>query len=313
MALFAAACVAVDAAGQGEHQPSDFSVSASYVAISEAGFDGAHSGRSASVRETQLAVVFPMVNGRNSVLTAGIDYQYSRFEYDGIAGRDRDLHRLLLPLRWHYRGRGWITNAEVAAGLSTSSNVFNTFWKDATSDDTILTASIETTFPRRTEGPRWLLGVSYDRTFGESRLYPSFGTIFSPSAPMSIRLAFPDSAVRYATSERQHWTLRLFPSGHKWHVVSDELGTNFDYRAEAMRVEGTWRKKTRASIWVEVTLGYEFERRHRWTDDTGQVIDANLGSNSLVQIRFRKGEAVDQVSRLLNSHSTRQRAGNNAE
>jgi len=105
------------------------------------------------------------------------------------------------------------------------------------------------------------------------------------------RVVFPDPSVRFAASERQTWTMRLYPAGFEWHVLDDDLVTEFDYRVEGWRAEAWWSLRAWRSVFVDVSLAYEFDRRHEFTDRAGMRIERDVEDAVLftVGLRWRDG------------------------
>ena len=81
----------------------------------------------------------------------------------------------------------------------------------------------------------------------------------------------------------------LFPAGFSWHVVSDTLNDDFDYEMEAIRLQGNWSYRFVDSFAIDLSLGYEFDRRHRFVDDTGRFINASVENQLLAGIGLRWG------------------------
>ncbi len=222
-------------------------------------------------------------------LSAGLDYQYTRYEFDGITGRDRDLHRLQVPFDFSVAVADWQLAGYVAPGVSTSSNVFKDLFDRGSSDDLLVSARVEGR--RVIDGRNWFLGLAYDRLFGEPTLYPVLGAEFSPTAKLNLRLAFPDPAFRYQLSERLALHGRLFPAGHEWHVVSDDFSSDFNYEVEAYRAQASLSYRALGRLHVDLSLGYEFGREHRFVDDVGFSIDSAVDSHWLLSLGFRLAPA----------------------
>ena len=254
------------------------------VALSEPG------GAEVATREWSLAGCFLSGGGSGYRFDLGMDYVYTRHEYDGVAGRDRDLHRLQFPLALRRQGRGWRVDALLAPGVATSSNVFKDLGSRGTEADFLLTGRVELRLGR---GPRsaWLLGVSHDRSLGETRTLPVAGLEYRPSVALGLWLAWPDPALEMALSPRQSLVLDAFPAGQRWHVVSDELGEAFDYRLEGWRVRATWSYRLAGGVVLDLGLAREFGREHGFTDDTGRRIDAGADAGYRVMLGIRIGAA----------------------
>ncbi len=254
-----------------------------------ADFSGAPPGASVSTKESQVFAGLHRFDAGAGTLDLGLDYQYTRYVYDGIDGRNRDLHRFQFPLRYRNSHGGWEIDGSVAPGISTSSNVLKEFFDAISSDDLFATARIEAR--RGGASRRWVIGIAYDRRFGAPRAYPIAGIELSPGDALDLRLAFPDSAFRYRWSDRQSLSGRLFPAGHQWHVMTDDFSAEFDYRVEGFRAQLGWSVRLWKAITLDVSGGYEFGRRHHLTDDLGVRIESAVEDQWLFLLGLRAGPA----------------------
>jgi hypothetical protein len=254
-----------------------------------ADFAGAPSAASVRTKENQVYAGLYRFEAGNGTFDFGLDYQYTRYVYDGIDGRNRDLHRFEFPLRYRGAVSAWRIDGSIAPGLSTSSNVLKEFFDRISRDDLLVTARVEGR--REWRSGNWVIGASYDRAFGRPLLYPIAGIEFSPNEALDVRLAFPDSGFEYRTSARQSLSGRLFPAGHQWHVMTDDFDAEFDYRVEGIRAQVGWSIR----LWKQVTLdlggGYEFGRKHFLTDDLGVRIESDVDDQWLFLFGVRAGAA----------------------
>jgi hypothetical protein len=299
--LFAAIIMAVLATAQAgcasTSQPADLSVEEGrppFLALSitrQPPADFASSPAPASVRtkENQVFAGFHRFNAGNGTLDLGLDYQYTRYVYDGIDGRNRDLHRFQFPLRYQGGLGRWKIDGNIAPSISTSSNVLKEFFDQVSSDDLFATARLE---GRRESGSRdWVLGLAYDRRFGRPLVYPIAGVELSPSDALDVRLAFPDPGFRYRWSNRQSISGRLFPSGHQWHVMTDDFSSEFDYRVEGIRAQLGWSIRLWKQVTLDISGGYEFGRKHYLTDDLGVRVESDVDDQWLLLLGLRTGPA----------------------
>ena len=254
-----------------------------------ADFSGAPAGASVSTKENQVFAGFRRFDAGEGTLDLGLDYQYTRYVYEGIDGRNRDLHRFQFPLTYRNTHAGWEIGGSVAPGISTSSNVLKEFFDAISRDDLFATARFEAR--RGGTSRNWVLGVAYDRRFGKPRAYPIAGIEFSPGDALDLRLAFPDSAFQYRWSDRQSVSGRLFPAGHQWHVMTDDFGAEFDYRVEGFRAQLGWSIRVWKAISLDISGGYEFARRHYLTDDRGVRIESAVEDQWLLLFGLRAGPA----------------------
>jgi len=245
-------------------------------------------GAEVATRESTLSACFLSLVGSRSGLDLGMDYAYVRHEYDGVTGRDRDLHRLQLPLTLRRQGEGWRVDALLAPGVATSSNVFKDLGSRAAGEDFLLTGRVEL---RLRWGPRsaWLLGAAHDRSLGESRTLPVIGLEYRPSAALGLRLAWPDPSLQLAVSERWSVVVDVFPAGQRWHVVSDDFGDTFDYRMEGWRARGTWSYRLTDGLAIDVGVAREFGREHGFVDDTGRAVDTAVDAGWVFTLGIRLG------------------------
>ena len=245
----------------------------------------------ASVR-TKENQVYAGLYGRalgNGTLDVEFDYQYTRYVYDGIDGRNRDLHRFQFPVRYRGTAGDWTIDTSIAPGISTSSNVLKEFFDAISSDDLFATARIEGR--RGSSSQSWVAGIAYDRSFGEPRVYPIAGIELSPSDSLDLRLAFPDPGFEYRYSDKQTISGRLFPAGHQWHVMTDDFSSEFDYRVEGFRAQLGWSMRVWRNVRLDVSGGYEFARKHYLTDDLGVRIESDVEDQWLLVFGLRAGAA----------------------
>ena len=256
-----------------------------YTVLPEASLQTGAPGTTTGTLENQLAAGGLRFTFGEIDFDAGLDYQYTRYEYEAVDSRNRDLHRIQFPVSFTWSGSYWQVEGFVAPGVSTSSNVLRNPLDRLSSDDFHVAGRIEAAKPRRQAGS-WRAGLAYDRAFGKPRLYPRFGLAWTTPNGFEVDLVFPEPAVRYQVSERQ-----LFPAGHQWHVVTDDLGDEFVYRFEALRSEVTWSYRFWRNFSVDLSLGYEFSRRHRLEDAAGDIISAHAADELMVSIGIRSGSA----------------------
>lgn len=265
-------------------------VAANVAVIPESGFEFPEDRSEFRSKEYRLVAGLFAFDAGDLGLDLGADYQYTRYEYAGIDGRNRDLHRLQLPIGFGYQMGKWQFDGFIAPGVSTSSNIMKDLGDKGSGDDLIVTASLEGTLPAAPH-LSWLAGLAYDRAFGEPAPYPVFGLVYQPQDSVRFRLVFPDPEFDYSPTPRQHWSLRLMPAGHEWHVFSEELNDEFDYAVEAWRAQTTWSLIFTNRIRVDLSAGYEFNRSHTFVDDLGRPIDADAEDQFFAAIGLRFGDA----------------------
>ena len=288
---FAAAGLALALAGaaaSAEQADSDTpQVSIRSVRVSDGGLDGP-AGAGITATEWQASAVLAAMAIAGGTLGFGLDYQYTRYEYEGIAGRDRDLHRLHLPMRFRRSRDGTELAVLVAPGIATSSNVMKDAFRRATSEDLFVTGAIRV---RReiTSSLAWEAGVAHDRSLGEPTLYPLIGLSGGRERSLRWRLAYPESAATWQPSERTALSVRAYPAGAEWHVLSDDFASEFTYRVRAVRAELTLSRRIGRGVSVDISAGFEVDRKHDFVDGGGVRIDAGAADRPVLSIGLRYG------------------------
>jgi hypothetical protein len=288
VAVAGCACTSQSAVSPGEDGHPPF-LAVSITRQPSAEFSDAPAAATVTTKENQVFAGLHRFGAAEGALDLGLDYQYTRYVYDGIDGRNRDLHRFQFPLRYRNMQAGWNIDGSIAPGISTSSNVLKEFSDRISSDDLFVTARLEG--QRAWRSRTWVLGLAYDRAFGRPLLYPIAGLEFSPGDHLDVRLAFPDSGFQYRWSDRQSLTGRLFPAGHQWHVMTDDFSAEFDYRVEGIRAQLGWSLRLWKQLTLDLSGGYEFGRKHYLTDDLGERIVSDVEDQWLVLFGIRAGPA----------------------
>ena len=220
----------------------------------------------------------------------GVDYEYTRYEFTNVDSRNRDLHRLQIPMLFESAFDGWRLQAFIAPGASTSSNVFKDFLNRGSSEDAFVSA--RAALHRVSSTSEWFLGAAYDRSFGEPRVYPVAGVELMPSQALRIRLAFPDPGFALQVSERQYLQGRVAPAGHQWRVVSDDFGSDFDYRVETLRAQLNWNYRLWRQLSVDLSVGYDTGREHHFASSSGVPLNSEVASAWLFAVGLRLGAAA---------------------
>ncbi|AKC86448.1 hypothetical protein [Pseudoxanthomonas suwonensis] len=252
-------------------------------AVAEADFGDAT--LSARVDGLRLrAPEFGLLQGR---ATLGADYAYTHYDYTGLPTRNRDLHRLALPLQWRRDG-AYLVRLVVAPTIASSSNVFKDLPSRGSSDDLALYggATVERATPG---GWGWRAGAGYDDRFGDPRAYPVLALLHR-GARTDLVLGWPRSEAGWQPHPQWRLRLEVAPAGQRWHVVSDERGgAEFFYVSEAWRgtLGADWHPSRHWRLRLEA--GYAFDRRHDLVDDTGARIERRVASATTYALALRYG------------------------
>ncbi len=261
-----------------------------YARQGEAAMPGAGSAATVAAQEHYALLDWPVVLDDRRQLAFGFNYQYTRYDYAGISSRDRDLHRLQLPVRLTYKRDDGQINAYLAPGIATSSNVFKDFLNRGSTDDWYFSGAVEAQIGQTER--QWLFGAAYDRTFGKSRMYPILGLKLSPRNDIDVRLAFPVSGLTWRYSDRSTLTGRVMPAGFAWRVVTDDFASEFDYRVEGLRTQIHWTQRVYRRFSIDLSAAFETDRKHDLVDGLGDRVIGYPQDEWLFAITFGIGGAM---------------------
>lgn len=215
---------------------------------------------------------FALWQGRTTV---ALDYAYTHYDYIGLPTRDRDLHRLALPLQWTGDGDRHRLRLTVAPTVATSSNVFKDLPSRGTGDDVSLYGAMTVERPA-TAGWGWRAGAGYDDRFGDPQAFPIAQLLYA-GRDIELALGWPRSEATWRP--QRPWRLRaeVAPTGQRWHVVSDERdGADFFQVSQAWLAALGLEWEPHAHWRLRLSAGYAFDRRHDLVDDTGARIDQDV-------------------------------------
>lgn len=233
--------------------------------------------------ENRIAVHGPVGPAGDGQFRWALDYAYQRYEYSGLPTRNRDLHRLEVPLTW--RGQAPTTwEAEFRPVVASSSNVFKEIWSRGNGDDLMLHGRLLR--ERAAVGARWgwRAGVVYDDAFGAEQAYPVFA-LLREHRGMRMEIGWPVTRAMLEVGPGFVSGGEVAPAGASWHVVSDEReGASFDYEVRAWRAGAMLRWESSGGLFLTTRTGLEFERRHRLEDDTGATVNRAAGEAGFFEL-----------------------------
>ena len=228
------------------------------------------------------------LQGRSRPWAAGefswsLDYAYQRYEYRGLPTRNRDLHRLEVPLRWDGKeSTGW--SAELRPVVAASSNVFKELWSRGSGDDMMLHGRVLRERVPFGAGWGWRVGLAYDDAFGAQKAYPVVALLRQYEG-MLMELGWPATRAMLELDGGFAVGGEIAPAGARWHVTSDERdGASFDYEVRAWRAGAKLRWESRGGLFLTTQAGLEFERRHRLEDDNGAMVNRGVDEAAFVEL-----------------------------
>jgi hypothetical protein len=235
--------------------------------------------------ENRLLIRGPSIPAGESKFRWALDYAYQRYEYQGLPSRNRDLHRLEIPLRWQvYEAAPW--DLEVRPVIAASSNVFKELWSRGSSDDLMLHGRVTREHAPAGEGWGWRLGVARDDAFGQAHVYPVVAVLHEVGR-LRATYGWPETQVAWQAMPQLEFGAEIRPAGARWHVVSDERdGAEFFYELRAWRAGGSVQWRPMARWQLTARAGVEFDRRHRFEDDEGARVNRAADDAAYAEVAF---------------------------
>lgn len=222
--------------------------------------------------ENRVAILGPSLPAGENEFRWALDYAYQRYEYKGLASRNRDLHRLEVPLSWHGDAAlAWML--ELRPVIASSSNVFKEIWSRGGSDDFMWHGRATLDRLPGKAGWGWRLGAVRDDAFGRESIYP-VAALLRQYESTQLDLGWPVSRATLYVGHGIELGGLVAPVGARWHVISDERdGASFDYEVRAWRAGAILRWRPVGRFVLTTQLGLEFDRRHRLVDDKGATVN----------------------------------------
>jgi len=233
--------------------------------------------------ENRLSIRGPSMPVRESEFRWALDYAYQRYEYQGLPSRNRDLHRLEVPLSWHGEA-AYSWTAELRPVIASSSNVLKEIWSRGSADDFMWHGRVILERAPRGAGWGWRLGVARDDAFGREQVYPMFALLRQHDG-MRMEMGWPVTRAMLEVGRGIEVGGEVAPAGARWHVVSDERdGASFDYEVRAWRAGTILRWQSAGGLVLTTRAGLEFDRRHRLEDDLGATVNRAVGEAGFFEL-----------------------------
>jgi hypothetical protein len=204
-------------------------------------------------------------------LHAGLVYAYTRYEYTAVSSRNRDLHRVAMPLTVHASSRaGGTQEYTLAAVVATSSNVFKDLLKQGRNEDWQWHGAWRWQAPNEL-GWRWQFGLARNDALGRLAWLPEAGASLR-TGDWHVSLVLPHPRLRYQPHADLAFELGLRPAGGQWQVRSDEqAGRRFEYRVREWETGVAIEWQPLQSLAMSAEIGALLHRRHRFIDGAGGV------------------------------------------
>lgn len=214
----------------------------------------------------------------------GLEYAYNRYEYDNLAARNRDLHRVAAPVRWAWPGT-LAHSFEFRPVIATSSNIMKDLFARGTADDLMLHGRWRLERAPAT-GAGWLAGVARNDAFGGRKTYPEVAALWRTPAA-EVGLGWPRTWASFRPSVNWILGVEVAPAGARWHVVRDDReGARSSYEVASWRGLASARWQSASGLQLRVQAGVEFDRRHRFEDDEGLRVDRKADDAAYLGLRI---------------------------
>lgn len=220
--------------------------------------------------------------GEDWLVAMRLRYRLSELDWQNQALLDDDpLHRLDLNLSLIYRPESSPWTAFLSAGPALASD------DSGPSNDAWLFTAIAGAGYRFSDRFTLLAGAYYSQDFGESRLLPGPGFIWTPTEKWSLSLIPPRLRIAYAPAADWRVALEAFPNGGRWSVRTTDGQKAFLDRGGAragLRIE---RRVIGENGWLHVGAGWVFSRDLTLEAGDGAVLfDSRADSGVFVSTGF---------------------------
>lgn len=200
-------------------------------------------------------------------LAVGLSFKWSGFEFDAVSLDDLDLYALGLSFDV-VRTRGpWTFWANVAPSLFTD-------FERLTADDFRTLVGALAMYAWRPNA-QWALGASYDREFGEDKLYPLAGAIWKIGRDWELNLVLPAPRATWAPGRKLLLFADARPAGGLWNVTDDETDGDLDFKLEGYRLGLGAEYELAPHLWLHAAAGASLERTYEIGDGHRRLLESD--------------------------------------
>ncbi len=208
-----------------------------------------------SYRDMRLSTpLFGKRLGEKWIIGARLRYRLSEFDWTGQDLYDNgDLHRLELSLTLVYKPEAspWLAFLSAGPALASDCSAFD--------GDDLMFVAITGVGYRFSESFTLLGGAYFSQDFGEPRLIPAPGFIWTPSEHWTLSLIPPRLRIAWKPSTDWRLGVEAFPNGGRWSVTTMDGQDAFLDRSGAragLRLE----RRCFGKGWLHVAAGCVFSR-----------------------------------------------------
>ena len=229
----------------------------------------------ASMFEADAGASLPLVEQPAYSLAAGFAGTWNRIRFrnldPALGVENEDLYVTALPLDLLVTAvEGWTFWANATPG-------FFTDYKRLTADDArVLLHGLAMYKP--SPAVALALGVSYDREFGDDRVFPTGGVVWNLNRELQISLLLPWPRVTYAPLPGLAFFADARPAGNKWNLgrSADEES---DFKLETWRLGTGMEARLAPHLWLHLAGGADVARTYKVVENGRTTFDAEIGDS----------------------------------
>jgi hypothetical protein len=210
-------------------------------------------------QELFAAASVPLFRNRALTLAAGFGFQWNRFEFSAIPLADADLYALTVPLDVMYTGlERW------TFWLNATPGVFSDL-KHVNGDD-YRTLAHGLVLYRLLAQLQLAAGASYDREFGDDKLYPIGGVVWDIDRHWRLNALFPAPLLQYAPTPRWVFFANARPAGNKWNLHITDNSRDGDFKLESWQLGLGAEVEVVRHLWLSLSGGLDLDRSYEVRD-----------------------------------------------
>lgn len=220
---------------------------------------------------------------------AGLGHEYTTVEFDQLPPPEPqsngDLHTLYAPVHWQVPGPRRHNRFSLAPAISTSSNALK--HPDTLNGDALQLWLAFEQSRQISARLQLLLGLCADHRFGHFQGYPVLGLLWQPTAQWTLRLAYPDTSIRYGLAPRWSLSLAISPDGNEWQVLDRERQNRSRFSRQAWRAEWLLSWQMTQSLTLTAAVGRSLEQQLHFARNNHRTLQADLDNSSYGRLELR--------------------------